>query len=129
MPIYLYQHPKTKEIKSIFQKMLDEHVYSEDGIEWNRVFTLPMASVGTKVDPFSSKQFIEQSAAKKGTIGDLIDQSRELSAKREKVIGTDPLKEKYLKNWSKKRGGRLHPDLRREQAKQFAAKNGFELEL
>lgn len=119
MPVYKFQNPYTKEIVEVFQHMNDIHSYVQDGINWSRIYTVPMAAVGTKIDPFSTQQFIEQSYQKKGTIGNLFDQSKELSAKREKILGIDPFKQKYLENWSKKRKGKTHPDLLKKQTQEF----------
>ncbi len=38
------------------------------------------------------------------------DASKEASEKRDKITGKDPTKEKYFKNYSKKRKGMKHPD-------------------
>jgi hypothetical protein len=49
---------------------------------------------------------------KKGTMGDLFDQSKELSEARKKIHGgKDPVKQKYWKEWSKKRKGKKHPEM------------------
>lgn len=89
--------------------MNEPHVYSEGGVEWQRVFTVPTASVDGKVDAFSSTSFVEKTKNKKGTMGDLFDQAREASEKRAQVLGKDPVKEKSLKEWGKKRNNRVHP--------------------
>lgn len=119
MPIYIFQRESTKEVKEVFQNMNDKHEYfGADGSEndWKRVFTVPNASIDTNVDPFDSKQFVERTGAKKGTIGSLMDQSKELSEKRaEKNGGVDPVKEKYFQNYSKQRNGAKHV----EQMKSF----------
>lgn len=119
MPIYIFQRESTKEVKEVFQNMNDKHEYfGEDGSEndWKRVFTVPNASIDTNVDPFDSKQFVERTGSKKGTVGSLLDQSKELSEKRaEKNGGVDPVKEQYFKNYSAQRKGAKHP----EQMKKF----------
>ena len=39
MPLYTFQHPKTKEVIEINQSMTDKHVYTDEkGVEWNRVW-------------------------------------------------------------------------------------------
>ena len=43
------------------------------------------------------------------TIGQLWDESKVLSEKRAKVGGKDPVKEKYFKNYKKRRRGIKHP--------------------
>ena len=111
MPIYLYQNPKTEEVKEIIQSMNDVHEYHEDGVKWNRVFTVPNASIDTKQDPFSSKQYVDSTRNKKGTYGDLLNKSAELSEQRAKLNGgIDPVKEKYYSDYSKNRRGAKHPD-------------------
>ena len=93
MPIYVYRHPEKEEYREVFQGMNDEHVYSEDGVEWDRVFLSPNASIDSSVDPFNKQQFMDSTYNKKGTLGDVMDYSAELSAKRaEKSGGKDPIK-------------------------------------
>jgi hypothetical protein len=53
--------------------------------------------------------FAEYTKNHRGTIGDLWDRSAELSEKRSKIYGKDPVKDKYFKDWSKKRKGKKHP--------------------
>lgn len=107
MPIYLYAHPETGEIKEVFQGMNDVHEYEEE-VKFKRVFTVPQASIDTKVDPFSSKDFKEKVCSKKGTIGELWDASAEMSAKRADKEGVDVIKQKALADYSKERGGKKH---------------------
>ena len=46
----------------------------------------------------------------KGSVGDLMDQSREMSEKRAAMSGgIDPVKSKSMDEWSQKRGGMRHP--------------------
>jgi len=107
MPTYLYQNPKTGEVKEIIQKINEDHFYIENGIKWERIFTVPQLNTeGTLNADCTEKQFSEFTKNKKGTIGDLWDRSKELSEKRKKIYGKDPVKEKYKKDWSKKRKNR-----------------------
>jgi len=109
MPLYVYSNPTTGEEKEIFQSMSEEHSYSEDGVKWNRVFIAPNASIDTKVDPFSQSDFTERTASKKGTVGDMLDHSAEMSEMRaEKSGGTDPVKKKFFDDYAKKRNGQRH---------------------
>jgi predicted nucleic acid-binding Zn ribbon protein len=115
MPIYLYQHNKTKEVREVFQSMNDVHEYYGDENElesgWQRIFTVPTASVDTQQDPFSTNDFLERTAKKKGTYGNMLDYSKELSEKRASIAGgKDPIKEEYYKQYSKDRRGAKHPD-------------------
>lgn len=113
MPVYLYQNPKTKKIKEIVQSIHDKHEYSEDGMTWIRLFTIPEINTEQKLKAdCSQKDFCEYTKKKKGSVGDLWDQSAELSEKRRKIYGKDPVKDKYFKDWSKKRKGKIHPKSR-----------------
>jgi hypothetical protein len=69
--------------------------------------------IDTKMDAsMDSRKFAEMTGSKKGTMGDLFDQSKELSEARKKVHGgKDPVKQKYWENWSKKRKGKKHPEM------------------
>jgi hypothetical protein len=105
MPLYLYSNPETGETKEIVQSMKEDHVYFEDGIQWKRVFTVPTASIDTKIDPFSQRQFVEKTGNKKGTVGNMMDLSAELSQKREQSNGKeDPVKRKHFSDYEKKVG-------------------------
>ena len=121
MPIYVYRHPEEEEYREVFQGMNDEHIYSEDGVEWDRVFLSPNASIDSSVDPFNKQQFIDSTYSKKGSLGDVMDYSAELSAKRaEKSGGKDPVKEKFYDNYAKKRNGAEHPN---RKSKTYESKN------
>lgn len=110
MGIYIFENPNDpSQVKEIFQNINDEHVYCENGVKWNRVFTCPTASVDTNIDPFSSKDFAEKTGSKRGTLGDMYDRAKEASEKREKILGHDPIKEAHDKKYSEKRGGRKRP--------------------
>ena len=122
MPIYVYKHPDRKEYREVFQGMNDEHIYSEGGVEWKRVFLSPNASIDNSIDPFNKQQYIDATYNKKGTMGDMMDLSSELSAKRaEKAGGRDPVKEKFYDNYAKERGGAEHPN--RIKEKGYESKN------
>ena len=112
MPIYIYKHPETEEYVEVVQTMVEDHVYFDaNGLEWKRVFTTPNMSIDSQIDPHSSKQFIEKTAAKKGTLGEMMDYSKEMSQMRaESNGGIDPVKEKYYKDYADKRGGAKHFD-------------------
>lgn len=110
MPIYSYKNPKTGKIVEVIQTMKEDHIYSENGVEFERVFSSPNASIDTKINPFSSKDFSAKLSNKKETIGSMWDRSRELSDKRTQKEGLDAVKEKYYENYSKKRRGKKHQD-------------------
>ena len=122
MPIYVYKHPEKEEYIEVLQGMNDEHVYEQDGLVWERVFLAPNASIDSHIDPFNGRQFVDNTAAKKGTVGDMLDYSKELSQKRaEKNAGVDPVKQKFYKNYSESRGGAKHPKEIREKG--YESKN------
>jgi len=114
MPIYIFEHPKTKQRKEIVLRMTEPHEYTDDkGVKWNRVFESPQASTGTtigNIDPFNKQAFIEKTGKMRNiTQGDLWDISADLSAKRAKKMGKDPVKEKTTKAYERKTGGKTHP--------------------
>lgn len=85
--------------------MTDDHVYFEEGVEWKRVWCNPRVNtVGQKIDPFDSKGFVEKTGKMKGTIGDMMDYSAELSEKRAEKTGVDPVKRKFFDNYQKENG-------------------------
>lgn len=110
MPVYIYEHPESRERKEIIQNINDDHNYIDsNGVKWNRIFTIPELNVNDRLNEYSTeKEFSSYTKKRKGTIGDLWDKSRELSEKREKIFGKDPVKETYKKNWSKKRKNRRY---------------------
>ena len=114
MPLYLYQNEKTGEIREVLQSMNQVHEYNgESGNEkaWKRIFTIPQASIDTKQDPFSTNDFLDRTKSKKGTYGNMLDYSKELSEKRAAVSGgVDPIKQNYYKEYGKNRRGAKHPD-------------------
>lgn len=119
MPIYIYKHPEQEKYTEVFQTMMEDHVYFDsEGLEWKRVFTTPNMSIDSQIDPHSSKEFIEKTAGKRGTMGDMMDYSKELSHVRaEKNGGVDPVKEKYFKDYADKRNGAKHFDQVRSEIK------------
>ena len=111
MPEYLYQHPTTNKIISIYQSVHDLHEYiDKKNIKWNRCFTSPQINADQKLNEnSSSKDFENFTKDKKYSVGDLWDKSRELSEKRQDRLGVDKVKKEYYKNWSKQRKGKKHP--------------------
>lgn len=110
MPIFIYTSPDEKETVEVVQAMNDTHEYYRDGIKWNRVFTVPQASIDSKIDPFDNHAFIEKIGKSKGSLGDAMDRSKELSEIRADKVGKDPVKEKYLKKWkSERKNHKIHP--------------------
>lgn len=112
MPYYLFRNEETKEVVEVFFHMNDEKKYVDDsGIEWKRIFTVPQATIATRINPFSQAEFVRATENKTDTLGDLWDRSKEMSERRaEKAGGVDPVKEKFFNDYSQKRKGALHPD-------------------
>lgn len=106
MPEYLYQHPESEEVISVIQGMNEEHKFIDDqGIEWKRIFLNPTMSIDSQsIDPFSEQQFMEKTANMKGTVGDMMDYSKELSRQRAEQRGNDPVKTKMFDDYKKKTG-------------------------
>ena len=122
MPVYIFQHPITEEYKELFFGMNDEKVFiDEENTEWIRVYSSPELNTVGQTDPWSHNDFMNKTSSKKGTIGDMLDHSEELSQKRKDTIGYDPLKKKYYDNYAKKRGGARHPKEIKEKG--FESKN------
>jgi len=119
VPIYIYKHPEQEEYKEVLQGMNDKHVYfGSEGLEWKRVFTIPNTSIDSQIDPHNQKEFVEKTGGKKGTFGDMMDYSQEMSERRaEKNGGVDPVKEKYYKDYAAERGGAKHFDQMRDNLK------------
>jgi len=109
MPIYVYKHPTEEVYEEVLQGMNDPHTFSKDGVEWQRVFLPPNAAISSNSDPFNSNSFLEKTANMKGTFGDMMDYSSELSQKRaEKAGGVDPVKKKHFERYEKE-VGKKHP--------------------
>ena len=105
MPYYLYQNPETKEVKEIWQGMNETHTYMEDGKPWQRIFTSPNTCIDGVLSNVSQQKFVEKTANMKGTVGDILDYSAELSERRaERNGGTDPVKKKHFEEYKQKVG-------------------------
>jgi hypothetical protein len=133
MPLYTFENVKNKKVEDIYFNMSDapkvgETYTDEKGVVWKRIFTLPNASISTKIDPFSKNDFLTATENKKGTMGDLFDKSQELSAARAaKSCGADPVREKFYKEWAKTRGGKVHPQKKRDDAIKKLKKKGIDI--
>lgn len=94
---------------------MSEVIKDDDGVEWKRIFTLPNASIDSRLNPNSVQDFVEKTGKKKGSYGDILDASKELSDKRAKDNGgTDPVQKKFFKEYSEKRGGIKHLEEKRK---------------
>ena len=90
---------------------IEPHVMhiDNDGVEWKRVFDVPNAAVDSELDPFSRDDFMRHTAKNNMTAGQMMDLSKELSNKREKSRGLDPIKQKAVTSYEKKTG-KPHPN-------------------
>ena len=103
---YFYSNPADEnDIVEVIQSMNDTHEYYQDGVKWDRVWQNPQLNVkGGKVDPFDKKKFIDKTGKMKGTYGDMLDFSKELSEERAAKLGEDPMKRKHFDDYEKKVG-------------------------
>ena len=110
MPIYQFIHPETKEVVDVVQSMKDDHIYVDaSGTEWERVWSVPQASIDTQVDHNDKNAWMRKMENKRLTVGEMEAQGEQLSQKRAKENGgEDPLRRKYF-DWSKTRKGKKHP--------------------
>jgi hypothetical protein len=127
MPIFIYKNPETGEVKEIIQSVNDNHSYSENGVKFERQFTIPNMSTDTRIDPWDSSSFIK-ATNKPGTIGEIMDRSAELSEKR--AGGSlDPIKEQYYESYAERRGGKEHPDKVIKKAQDKLSQMGVNVEV
>jgi predicted nucleic acid-binding Zn ribbon protein len=105
MPLYFYANDETGEIHEVVQGMNDKHELEIDGKPMRRLFTVPNAAIQTKLNPFSQKDFVNKTANMKGTVGDMLDMSAEMSAARQEKVGNeDPVKRKFYDSYKDKVG-------------------------
>lgn len=121
MPEYIYKHPDTDDHVILFQGIHDKHEYLDtEGVKWQRVFTAPQLNCVGTIDPFDKNDFVNRTATTKGTYGDLVDRSAELSEQRKAKLGYDPVQNKYFDNYSKARRGVKHAkDTRHDDSKGY----------
>ena len=118
MPIYLFQHPKTQEVREIVQRMSEEHVFVEKGVKWDRIFTKPQASIDTQISAHDVGDFVKKTKNKNYSLGQMWDISGELSKKREGASGVDEIRvkaETAYKNKTKKD----HPHSKKKSSLEF----------
>lgn len=104
MPLYTFLNDETGEYKDVFFGMNDKKEFiGEDGKQWRRIYYVPQASIDTKINPFSERDFVNKTGNKKGTVGEVMDLSAELSQKRAESTGKeDPVKRKLFNDYEKK---------------------------
>lgn len=109
MPYYIYKNPDKEEYVEVFQRMNDKHTFFDiEGKEWKRVYTVPNLSKDSiKIDPYSKRDFLK-ATDKSGTLGDMMELSADLSARRAEKEGEDPIKRKFFDDYSKQRNGAKH---------------------
>ena len=118
MPEYTYKHPKKDIYIDVVQGINEKHVFFKNGVEWQRVFSAPQIGIQTKIDPFSKRQFVEKTGQSRGSVGDVLDRSAELSQKRkDQTGGIDPLQEKHFSDYARIRHGKRHPSDPKRYAK------------
>lgn len=106
MPQYSFHNDQTGETIDLFFGMNDlkQHI-DETGYKWRRLYSAPRTAIDTKINPFSAKDFVNKTGSKKGTVGNMMDLSAELSEKRSESHGQeDPVKRKLFNDYNKKVG-------------------------
>jgi cell fate regulator YaaT (PSP1 superfamily) len=121
MPLYVFENEKTGEQREVVLPMEASKTYKKG---WRRVFMVPNAMMPVKIDPNNKTDFVQKTARYK-TVGDLWSSSEEMSHKRAEKEGKDPIREKWFKDYSKKRNGVMHPIQRKQKAMETAKKAGL----
>ena len=121
--IYTFENTDTGEIREVEMSMKDYQPYKgEDGTEdnWQRVYEVPQVNMGVStaksIDPWDNNSFVNRTKDIKGNYGEMLDHAQELSDKRAKqsATGEDPVRRKYLDDYSAQRNGKKHTaDLKR----------------
>ena len=113
--IYTFENTDTGEIREVEMSMKDYQPYKgEDGTEdnWQRVYEVPQVNMGVStaksIDPWDNNSFVNRTKDMKGNYGEMLDHAQELSDKRAKqsATGEDPVKRKYLDDYSAQRNGK-----------------------
>jgi len=130
MPLYEFEDSEGKRNEFYYSvkehpKIGEIHV-DDEGKEWKRVFSIPTASSDTKIDPNNPADFVVKTGNKKGTYGDLLDASKELSEKRAQQSGegVDPIQKKFFDDYKKSRHGIEHLE---EKKKRGAETENFKI--
>jgi hypothetical protein len=113
MPLYTYSNPADSEdVIEIIQSMSETHEYIKDGVKWERIWEKPRfnSQGSSKIDPFDKKKFIDKTGKMKGTYGDILDYSKELSEERKSKMGYDPEQNKFFNDFKKEKGYKHHKD-------------------
>ncbi len=128
MPLYSFEHPETGETLDLLMGMNEKHEYIDEmGLEWIRIWHKPNAAVdnSSSLDPFSQDAFRNKTANMKGSYGDALNYSQEMSERRaEKAGGEDPVKRKFFDDYKKKTGKKHMKD-----HKKVIERGGVKVEL
>lgn len=115
--LYKFQHTETGEIHEVEMSMKNYEPYkgpSGDDKRWQRVYEAPQINMGVStsksINPWDNNSFVNRTKEMKGSYGEMLDHAKDLSSQRakESLTGEDPLKRKYLDNYSAERGGKKH---------------------
>lgn len=131
MPYYPFLNEKTGVIVDVWFHMNDTKRYvDEQGVEWKRQFTVPQFAIDsiTRINPFSKADF-DQRADKHCSVGDMMNLSSELSARREEKEGVDSVKQAFYDDYSKKRNGVQHAQQAREEVAKKLKRKGVDLKF
>lgn len=137
MPLYTFENKKTGKRKDVFFNMNDKKEYAgpkgdQPGM-WERVFMTPSIStdVVDKIDPYSATDFVQRTAKKGMTIGDMADLSKELSERRVDKEGKDVVRDKteaeYVANRKGLKGN--NPFASRRKAQEELGKMGISVDF
>ena len=126
MPLYSYIDERDGTVIELVQKMTDVHeAFAKDGYKLKRIFHIPNYAIDSSINAFSAKDFNRATLNKKGSLGDLMDLSKEMSEKRaQQAGGLDPVKEKFYDNYQKVRKTK-HPEVRKRELKEKLKDNKF----
>lgn len=126
MPSYLFCNPDDEsKIVEVVMSVHDKHELVKDGKVWNRIFTIPSAQIDAKLDANDPKSFVRYTSSRRGTVGEIMDLSAECSEKRAGQSKQDPVKQKFYENYSQKRKGQLHPEVKKQKSREKLKKLGI----
>lgn len=109
MPVYLFHcNSCSKDFEAVFSMNEEKKASCPEckSKNCNRTFTVPRASVDTKINAFDIKAMTEKSGKMRGNIGNLWDMAAEASEKR--GGDNDPIRKKALESYAKRRKGKQY---------------------
>jgi hypothetical protein len=129
MPLYSYIDDRDDKVYDIVQGMNDVHeATAPDGYKLSRLWMKPLMSVDAKLNPNDPQSFVKYTNSRKGSYGELLDLSKELTQQRkDKNAGYDQVEQDMFTNYSKTRAGREHPDQKKQKLKEQLKSTPFEL--